>query len=100
MSFFEEIGKKASATYKATADKTSKIAKEAKLKILINDDESKISEIYEEIGKKIYEMYQKDKDQEYPADLKDSLTKIDALNEEINDTKNELLKLKKERFLF
>ena len=32
MGFFENLGKKASAAYDATAEKTGKIAKEAKLK--------------------------------------------------------------------
>ena len=33
MEFFDKLGKKASEAYKVTADKTGKIAKEAKLKM-------------------------------------------------------------------
>ncbi len=94
MNFFEKIGKTASQTYKATADKTSKIAKEAKLRILISDDEDKIEDLYIEIGEKIYKMYEKQEQIEMNMQLKDLFTKIDALNEEIKDTKTELLRLK------
>lgn len=94
MNFFEKIGKTASQTYKATAGKTSKIAKEAKLRILISDDEDKIEDLYIEIGEKIYKMYEKQEQIEMNMQLKDLFTKIDALNEEIKDTKTELLRLK------
>ena len=33
MDFFNQLGKKATEAYKVTADKTGKIAKEAKLKL-------------------------------------------------------------------
>ena len=55
MDFFDKLGKKASETYKGAAEKTSKIAKETKLKMAINENKSKINDLYEEIGKKIYE---------------------------------------------
>lgn len=93
MNIFEKIGETASKTYKATANKTSKIAKEAKLKILINDDEDKINELYKDIGQKMYESYSS-KNEVDETSLKDIFTKIDALNQEIKDTKTELLKLK------
>ena len=44
MEFFEKLGKKASATYKTAAEKTSKIASETKLKMKIGDKKSKIEE--------------------------------------------------------
>ena len=56
MDFFDKLGKKASETYKGAAEKTSKIAKETKLKMAINENKSKINDLYEEIGKKIYEI--------------------------------------------
>ena len=37
MEFFDKLGKKASEAYKVTADKTSKIAKETKLKFKIGE---------------------------------------------------------------
>ena len=44
MDFFNQIGKKASQTYKFTADKTSKLAKEAKTKMAMNENKTKVRE--------------------------------------------------------
>ena len=44
MGFFNDIGKK-------TSEATSKIAKETKLKMKINENKGKVKELYEEIGK-------------------------------------------------
>ena len=57
MEFLDKITKKASETYKGAAEKTGKIAKEAKLKIKINDNKCKISDLYEEIGKSVSKTY-------------------------------------------
>ena len=48
MGFFDNLGKKASAAYDATAEKTGKIAKEAKLKMKINENKSDINDIYKD----------------------------------------------------
>ena len=45
MEFFDKVAKKASETYKEAAQRTSKLAKETKLKMLINDDKSKINDL-------------------------------------------------------
>ena len=55
MEFFDKLTKKATETYKGAAEKTSKMAKEAKLKIKINENKAKIKDLYEEIGKKVYQ---------------------------------------------
>ena len=57
MGFFDNLGKKASAAYDATAEKTNKIAKEAKLRMKMNENKSEINNIYKEIGKKVYEKH-------------------------------------------
>ena len=46
MEFFDKLGKKASEAYKVTADKTGKLAKEAKLRMKVADLKSQINEIY------------------------------------------------------
>ena len=46
MEIFEKIGDAASKTYKFTAEKTSKIAKETKIKMQINEYKSNIKDIY------------------------------------------------------
>ncbi len=50
MGFFSELGKK-------TTETTGKIAKETKLKLKMNENKGKINDIYEEIGKKVYEKH-------------------------------------------
>ena len=57
MEFFDKLTKKASETYKGAAEKTSKLAKEAKLKLKINENKSKINDLYQEIGKKVYQKH-------------------------------------------
>ena len=42
MEIFNKLGKKASEAYKVTADKTGKLAKEAKLRMKIADLKSQI----------------------------------------------------------
>ena len=49
MGFFDNLGKKASKAYDVTAEKTSKIAKEAKLRMKMNENKSEINNIYKEI---------------------------------------------------
>ena len=61
MDFIDKITKTANETYKYTTEKTSKLAKEVKLKSLINKDKEKVSLslIGEQYGKcfKNYEWY-------------------------------------------
>ena len=85
MEFFDKLGKKASEAYKVTADKTGKIAKETKIKFKIGDLKSKISELYEEIGKKVYEKHVREEDINIKEDLEEQCTKIDVLSDEIEE---------------
>lgn len=48
MGFFSDLSRKTSET-------TGKIARETKLKLKINENKGKITDMYEEIGKKVYE---------------------------------------------
>ena len=57
MEFFDKLGKKASEAYKITADKTGKIAKETKIKFKIGELRTQVNDVYEEIGKKVYEKH-------------------------------------------
>lgn len=52
MDFFDKLGKQASRTYKYTTEKTSKIAREAKLRMQMNEHKGQIEELYEKIGKR------------------------------------------------
>ena len=79
MEFFDKVRKKASETCKGAAEKTTKIAKEAKLKMKINENKSKISDLYEEIGKKVYQKHTQEGDVCIKKDLEEECAKIDIL---------------------
>ena len=94
MDFFDKLGKKASEAYKVTADKTGKIAKETKIKLKIGELKSQISDIYEEIGKKVYEKHVRKEDMCIKKDLEELCTKIDVLSDEIDGLLQQSLELK------
>lgn len=94
MELFDKIGKKASEAYKVTADKTGKIAKEAKIKMKMNELKSEIDDLYNEIGKKIYEKYITNEEINIRQDLEEELTKIDVLSAQIDTNLKECLELK------
>ena len=79
MEFFDMIGKKASEAYKITADKTGKLAKETKLKIRMGEIKAQTSEIYQEIGKKVYEKHVREEDISIKEELEEECTKLDSL---------------------
>ena len=93
MDFFDKLGKKASEAYKVTADKTGKIAKETKLKFKMGELKSKIEDIYEEIGKKVYETHVK-KEEISMNDVLEECKQIDEISDEIEKIRQECLDLK------
>jgi hypothetical protein len=97
MEFFDKLGKKASETYKATAEKTSKIAKEAKIKMKINDTQSEIEDLYKEIGRKVYEKHSSENDVCIKNEIEEECKKIDALAEEIEKALQESRDLKNKK---
>lgn len=94
MDFFDKLGKKASETYKVTAEKTGKLAKEAKLKMKMNENKSDIEEIYKEIGKKVYEKHIRIENIDIEKELEEECTKIDILSAEIETYLKQCLELK------
>lgn len=94
MEFFDKLGKKATEAYKVTADKTGKIAKETKLKFKIGELRTQINDIYEEIGKKVYERHTREEEISIQKDLEEQCTKIDVLSDEIDSLLKECLALK------
>ncbi len=93
MEIFEKIGDAASKTYKFTAEKTSKIAKETKLKMQINEHKSDIKDIYIEIGEAVFEKYSKDEELDLKG-LQQKCEEVQLLSEKIVKCKDEILKLK------
>ena len=97
MGFFDNLGKKASAAYDATAEKTSKIAKEAKLRLKMNENKSEINGIYKEIGKKVYEIHVREENIDIKTELEEECTKIDVLSAEIETCLKTILELKEKK---
>ena len=97
MGFFDNLGKKASKAYDVTAEKTSKIAKEAKLRMKINENKSDINEIYKEIGKKVYEKHVREENIDIKTELEEECTKIDVLSAEIETCLKTILELKEKK---
>lgn len=99
MDFLDKLSKTASQTYKYTTKQTSKIAKEAKIKMQMNENKAKIEELYEEIGKKLYEHHIRDKDIDIDIEavLEEYCIQIDELCDQIEDKRKELLTLKQKK---
>lgn len=96
MDFFDKLGKKASQTYKYTTEKTSKLAKEAKLRMSMNENKAQIEDIYTEIGKRVYQRHiASDKvDMDLESLLEEDCIQIDELCDYIEDERKEILILK------
>ncbi len=90
MGFFSDIGKKTSET-------TSKIARETKLKMKINENKGKINDIYKEIGEKVYSKHVKGENLDIKTDLNEECSKLDTLCKEIEDARIEILKLNQKK---
>lgn len=84
MGFFNELGKK-------TTETTTKIAREAKLKMKITENKGKIKDLYEEIGRKIYENHVREENVDIKEFINDDCSKIDSLSQEIEDARKEIL---------
>ncbi len=97
MEFFDKLGKKATEAYKVTANKTGKIARETKMKFKIGELKSQISDIYEEIGKNVYEKHVRQEEISIKNDLEEQCTKIDVLSDEIDSLLKQCLELKNKK---
>lgn len=94
MEFFDKLGQKASEAYKVTADKTGKLAKEAKLRMKMSELKSQVKDIYKIIGKKVYEKHVREEEMDIEKELEEECTKIDVLSDEIEDYLKQCLALK------
>ena len=94
MGFFDKLGKKASAAYDVTAEKTGKLAKEAKFRMKINENKSDINDLYKEIGRKVYEKHVREENIDIKTELEEECTKIDVLSAEIETCLKSILELK------
>ena len=90
MGFFDNLSKKATETYKNTTDKTSKMAREMKLKSYIGENKNKIQGIYTEIGRKVYEKHQEGNVSEIEEAIKPELEQIAEVTRKIENMNNEI----------
>ena len=93
MECYDKLGKKTSEANKTTVDKTGKLAKETKIKFKMSDLKSQINDIYQEIGKIVYEKHVK-KEEISMNELEEQCTKIDVLSDEIEDLQKQTLELR------
>ena len=84
MGLFNDIGKKTTQT-------TNKIAKETKLKLKINENKSKIKDLYGIIGKKIYENHVREEKIDTENAIIKNCNEIDKLSDEIEKARKEIL---------
>lgn len=94
MDFFNKLTKKAKETYKGASKKTGELAKEAKLRMKMNENKSEINDLYKEIGKKVYEKHVLAGEINIKVDLEEECTKIDVLSAEIETCLNQIRELK------
>ena len=90
MGFFNDLGKK-------TSEATSKITKETKLKMKINENKGKVSDLYEEIGKKVYEKHVREEERVIKEELAQECAKLDELCKEIEEARKEILTLNQKK---
>ena len=94
MEFFEKISKQVVKTYNETTDKTGKIAKETKNKFKISNLKNEIIDVYEKIGKRVYESYKLENKKDISQELIIECINIDEINEKIKILENEVLEMK------
>jgi len=94
MDFLNKLTKKAKETYEEASKKTGELAKEAKLRMKMNENKSDINSLYQEIGKKVYEKHVLSESIDIKTDLEEECTKIDVLSAEIESCLNQIRELK------
>ena len=97
MDFLNKLKNVANKTYKSASQKTGELAKEAKLKMKLNENKSKIKDLYEEIGKIIYQKHIHEEEVRIKEDLDSYCSQIDEISKEQEKLQEEILTLKNKR---
>ena len=82
MGFFSDLGRKTSET-------TGKIARETKLKMKINENKGKITDVYEK--------HVREENIDIKTELEEECKKLDELSKEIEEARIEILKLNQKK---
>ncbi len=94
MDFLNKLGKKFSETYNIASEKTTKLAKETKLKIKIADTRENMKMEYMKIGEAIYKKYLNNRDDNIALQFITEFKAIDKAMESIKNAESEILYLK------
>ena len=97
MDFFKKLKNVANKTYKNASQKTGELAKEAKIKMKMNENKAKIKDLYEEIGKIIYQKHIHQEEVKIKEDLDSYCSQIDEISKEQEKLQEEILALKNKR---
>lgn len=90
----EKISETARCMYHSAVKATGKITREIKIKAKMSENKRMIQEIYEDIGKTIYEKYLLKEEINSETDILGPCSKINDLADEVENLRIELLKLK------
>ena len=94
MDFFDKLGQKFSETYNTASEKTSKLARETKLKMLISETKDTQKQLFEKLGQEFYKKYLNKRDSDVAIEFIENFKEIDKTNLQIKDYENEILTLK------
>jgi ribosomal protein L40E len=92
MAFFEHLGKKVSEAAQVAAKKSSELVEVTKLNSNINSEENKIKELYQQIGKNVYEKFVGGED--VFAEANDTCLEIKSKEEIIAGLKQKILEIR------
>ena len=93
MTFFEEIKRNVSDVADKAIKKTNEFSAYARLNVNIKTLESKLDDVYEEIGRLFYTAERSGEDK--TSEIAEAIIKVDGINSEIDLMKKELGKFRK-----
>ncbi len=90
MAFFDDLGKKLTQAGQGAVAKGKEIADVAKLNSQVSDEEKKMNNAYQEIGKKYVELHRSEADPEFAG----LITSIDEADARIKELKGQIADIK------
>ncbi len=94
MEMIDKVTRTAKKMYTGVCNKTESFSKETKLKFKIRTYKDDIEDIYQEIGKRVYEIYMITDSNEIDSKLLSECLKVSNLSLKISDLEKEILELK------
>ena len=94
MDFFDKLGKKVSDTYNTASEKTTKLPRETKLKMLISENRDIQKQLFEKLGQDFYKSFLDKRDSEVAIQFIEQFKALDKTEETIKNYENEILSLK------